>query len=507
MKLPLCFLHLEDDLRDAELVLETLENDGICCQVTRVETEPDFIASLEQGGFCLILADYTLPSFDGLAALKIARQRCPHIPLIFVSGTLDEEVAIEALKVGATDYVFKTRLSRIVPSVQRALREAEERVDLSRAEEALRRSEAYLAEAQKLSHTGSFGWDASSGIIRWSQETFRIFECEPSTVPTLELVFLRTHPEDRARIRQTTDRVLHEKKDFDFEHRLLMPDGSIKYIRVVGRPSKDDLGNFEFVGAVTDITERKRVEEELYEKEVSLREAQIELAHVSRVTTMGELAASIAHEVNQPLAGIVTNGNASLRWLASEPPNLQEAREAIRRVIRDGNRAGEVVTRIRALFKNASIAKEHLEVNETIQEVVTLTQNELRKNQVILRMELAPDLPSLMGDRVQLQQVIVNLILNGIEAMSTVADRERSLIISTASGEGDDEVLVAVQDSGIGLDPEDLERIFDAFHTNKPGGLGMGLSISRSIVERHGGRLWAEANVGPGVTFRFSLQG
>jgi C4-dicarboxylate-specific signal transduction histidine kinase len=326
-------------------------------------------------------------------------------------------------------------------------------------------------------------------------------------VPTLELVFLRTHPEDRARIRQTTDRVLHEKKDFDFEHRLLMPGGSIKYIRVVGRPSKDDLGNFEFVGAVTDITERKRVEEELYQKEVSLREAQIELAHVSRVTTMGELAASIAHEVNQPLAGIVTNGNASLRWLASEPPNLQEAREAIRRVIRDGNRAGEVISRMRALFKNASIAKEHVEVNETIQEVVTLTQNELRKNQVILRMELAPDLPSLMGDRVQLQQVIVNLILNGIEAMSTVGDRERSLIISTASGEGDDEVLVAVQDSGIGLDPKDLERIFDAFHTTKPGGLGMGLSISRSIVERHGGRLWAETNDGPGVTFRFSLQG
>jgi signal transduction histidine kinase len=160
---------------------------------------------------------------------------------------------------------------------------------------------------------------------------------------------------------------------------------------------------------------------------------------------------------------------------------------------------------MRALFKNASIAKEHVEVNETIQEVVTLTQNELRKNQVILRMELAPDLPSLMGDRVQLQQVIVNLILNGIEAMSTVGDRERSLIISTASGEGDDEVLVAVQDSGIGLDPKDLERIFDAFHTTKPGGLGMGLSISRSIVERHGGRLWAETNDGPGVTFRISL--
>src|ERR1700736_4652224 len=187
MKSPLRFLHLEDDLRDAELILETLENDGICCQVTRVETEADFIASLEHGGFALILADYTLPSFDGLSALKIARQRCPHIPLIFVSGTLDEEVAIEALKVGATDYVFKTRLSRIVPSVQRALREAEERIDLSRAEEALRRSESYLAQAQKVSHTGSFGWNVFTGEIYWSRETFRIFEYEETTRITIEL--------------------------------------------------------------------------------------------------------------------------------------------------------------------------------------------------------------------------------------------------------------------------------------------------------------------------------
>src|SRR6202011_4196519 len=242
MKSPLRFLHLEDDLRDAELILETLENDGICCQVTRVETEADFIASLEHGGFALILADYTLPSFDGLSALKIARQRCPHIPLIFVSGTLDEEVAIEALKVGATDYVFKTRLSRIVPSVQRALREAEERIDLSRGEEALGASEAFLAEAQRLSHTGSFGWDVSAGKIYWSQETFRIFEYHPPTEPTLELVLHRTHPEDRALVQQVLDRVSQERKEFDFEHRLLMPNGSVKYLRVVGRSSKDESG-------------------------------------------------------------------------------------------------------------------------------------------------------------------------------------------------------------------------------------------------------------------------
>ena len=504
MKSPLHVLYLEDDLRDAELVQETLANDGIKCQVTRVETEIDFIASLEQGGFDLILADYTLPSFDGLSALKIAQQHWPHVPLIFVSGTLGEEVAIEALKFGATDYVFKTRLSRIVPSVQRALREAEERIGPSRAEEALRRSEAYLAEAQKLSHTGSFGWDVSSGKIYWSQETFCIFEYDPPTEPTLELVFHRTHPEDRALVRQAIDRVSNERKDFDLEHRLLMPNGSVKYLRVVGRPSKDESGCFEFVGAVTDITERKRAEEELRQKEASLREAQTELAHVSRVTTMGELAASIAHEVNQPLAGIATNANAGLHWLAGELPNLEEAREAFRRIIRDGNRAGEVISRMRALFKKARTATEWLDINEAIEEVVILTQSEVRRKTVALRMELAADLPPVMGDRVQLQQVVMNLILNAIEAMSTVEDRERDLLISTRPGEGD-EVCVAVQDSGIGLDPKNVERIFDAFHTTKPGGLGMGLSISRSIVESHGGRLWAVSNDGPGATFQFTL--
>jgi signal transduction histidine kinase/CheY-like chemotaxis protein len=504
MKSQLRILYLEDDPKDAELVQETLATDGISCLVTRVETEADFIASLKRGGFDLILADYTLPSFDGLSALKIARQDWPHVPLIFVSGTLGEEVAIEALKIGATDYVFKTRLSRIVPSVQRALREAEERIGLCRAEEALRRSEVYLAEAQKLSHTGSFGWDVSSGRIYWSQQTFCIFEYDPTTEPTLELVLQRTHPEDRANVQQLVDRVSRERKDFDFEHRLLLPKGSVKYLRVVGRPSKGESGRFEFVGAVTDITERKQAEEELRQKELSLREAQNELAHVNRVTTMGELAASIAHEVNQPLAGIATNANACLRWLAGDPPNLSEAREAIRRIIRDGNRASDVILRTRALFKKARTAKEPLDINEAIEEIVILTQSEARRSKVALRMELASDLPTVTGDRVQLRQVVVNLILNAIEAMSPAEDRKRDIVVRTQRGEGN-EVRVAVQDSGIGIDSQSAERIFDAFHTTKPDGLGMGLSISRSIIESHGGRLWAVPNEGPGTTFQFTL--
>src|ERR1700722_7988225 len=250
MKSLLRILYLEDDPRDAELVQETLANDGIGCHVTRIETEADFIASLEEGGFDLILADYTLPSFDGLSALKIAQQKWAHLPLIFVSVPLGEEVATEANKIGATDYVFKTRLSRIVSSVQRALREADERTGLSHAEEALRRREAYLAEAQKLSHTGSFGWDVSSGEINWSRETFRIFGYEPATRATIEHVMQRTHPEDRPSVQQFIDRASREMTAFDFEHRLLLPEGSVKHVRVVGHPSRNESGRLEFVGAI-----------------------------------------------------------------------------------------------------------------------------------------------------------------------------------------------------------------------------------------------------------------
>ena len=219
---------------------------------------------------------------------------------------------------------------------------------------------------------------------------------------------------------------------------------------------------------------------------------------------MGELAASIAHEVNQPLSGIVTNANAGLRWMAGDSPNIAEAREALRRIVRDGNRTGDVISRMRALFKKARTAKDRLDINEAIEEVVILTQSEARRNKVALRTELAADLPPVLGDRVQLQQVVVNLILNAIEAMDTVEDRERDLLIRTQRGQGD-EIHVAVRDSGIGFDPLSAERIFDAFHTTKPGGLGMGLSISRSIVKSHGGRLWAASNDGPGATFQFTL--
>jgi PAS domain S-box-containing protein len=286
MKTPLRILLLEDDANDAELVEETLETSDISCLITRVDTEADFIASLEKGETDLILADHTLPSFfDGISALKIALQRWPLVPFIFVSGTLDEEVAVEALKSGATDYVFKTRLSRIVPSVTRALRESRERAELRRASEALQRSETYLAEAQRLSHTGSFGWNLSSGEIYWSRESFRIFGYEGDDKATIEMVFRRTHPDDEAVVRGIINRAAREQRDFDYEHRLLMPDHSVKHVHVVGHLVRNESSGVEFVGAVTDITERKRAErdlrnaldqikslrDELYDENIALR--------------------------------------------------------------------------------------------------------------------------------------------------------------------------------------------------------------------------------------------
>ncbi len=228
MQRPLRILSLEDDPHDTELIQELLEAEDIACEMTRIDTQAALLAALDQGGIDLILSDYTLPSFDGLSALRLAMNRCPDVPFIFVSGTLGEEVAIEALKIGATDYVLKTRLSRLVPSVHRALREARERAELQQADEKLRRSEAYLAEAQKLSHTGSFGWDISSGEIYWSRETFRIFEYELAARVSIEMVIRRIHPQDRSAVQQLLERVSREKTEFDFEHRLLMPDKSVK---------------------------------------------------------------------------------------------------------------------------------------------------------------------------------------------------------------------------------------------------------------------------------------
>ncbi|MGA3268620.1 MAG: PAS domain-containing protein [Verrucomicrobiota bacterium] len=657
-----------------------------------------------------------------------------------------------------TDITDQKQAEDALRQSEQELRQARNMLEIKVAERTteLRRTAAYLMEAQKLSHTGSFGWDVSTGELYFSAETSRIFEYEASTKITLPLVLERVHPEDRTIVQETLDRAVHERRSLDFEFRLLMPDGSVKHLHVVAHTVGEEPGNVEFIGAVmnvtaqkssrqalekafqemqtlkdrfrlsvdtipglvwstlpdgsteflnqrwmdytglsvkgagdwtiaahpedrarlanewraaltsgqaletegrlrradgeyrwflirsvplydeagsivkwygksSDIEDRKRAEAQLRESEQryrrlvdtasegilvcneyyittfvnqrmaemlgyepeemvglkisdylfeeghadleerivarrrgiaeryeqmarrkdgcplwvyisatpvfdaehnfqgsfcmlsditqrklaeeGLQEARAELARVSRVTMMGELAASIAHEVNQPLAGVVASANAGLNWLAKNPPNLLKTREAIKRILRDGNRAGEVLNRIRTLLKKTSPTKTRVSMNQIVRDVMALTGDELRKQNVAFSMELDSSLAPIMGDSIQLQQVLLNLIRNANEAMAGIANRRKTLRIRSELGDldGRPAVSVKVSDTGVGFSPTDAGRLFEAFHTTKPEGMGMGLWISRAIIERHGGRLTAQSNDGPGATFQVLL--
>jgi PAS domain S-box-containing protein len=381
--------------------------------------------------------------------------------------------------------------------VEDALRE--QLTERRRAEEELRRSEAYLAEGQRTSHTGSWGWNVATGTLFWSQEHFRIFGFDPGTAkPSYRMFLERIHPKDRLFVEHAVDRAVRERSDLEMDYRIVLPDGSTKYLQSLGHPVIRDSGDLvEFVGTVIDATERKRAEE-------ALREAQAELAHVTRVTTLGEMTASIAHEINQPLAAVVNNASACLRWLAGQVPNLEEARQSAALIIADGHRAGEIISRIRALAKKAPPQKDWVNINETILEVIALARSEVEGNRVSLQTQLSDDVPLIVGDRIQLQQVILNLITNAIEAMSGVGERPRVVQVGSSKDESQG-VRITVRDSGTGLDPKSLDHLFTAFYTTKPQGMGMGLAISRSIIEAHGGRLWAVPNDGAGATFQFTL--
>jgi PAS domain S-box-containing protein len=375
-------------------------------------------------------------------------------------------------------------------------------VDLSeqkRAERALRRSEAFLAEGQRLGQIGSYSWRVATDEITWSEQLYRIYELEIGVPVTLELIRSRVHPEDVTLYEKMGEQVRGGAggKDFEWHYRLLMPDHSIKYLHAVARSGRDQNGQLEYVAAIQDVTARRLAEE-------ARDKARSELTHVARVMSLGTLTASIAHEINQPLAGILTNASTCLRMLASDPPNVEGALETARRTIRDGNRATDVITRLRGLYSKKDPSPESMDLNEAAREVIALALSQLQRNQVILRQELADDLPLVTGDRVQLQQVILNLIGNASESMSAVNDRPRELLIRTERDE-DDRVRLTVKDVGVGFAPQAADRLFESFYTTKTGGMGIGLSVSRSIIDAHQGRLWAALNDGPGCTFSFAI--
>jgi PAS domain S-box-containing protein len=370
-------------------------------------------------------------------------------------------------------------------------------IERALSEAALKRSEAFLAEAQHLSRIGSFAWRLAKNEITWSEQLYRIFEFDPQVTVTLELIGSRVHPEDLPLLRDMIERASSAAGDFQYEHRLLMPDHSVRYLHMIAHGTRNDEGELEYIGACQDVTQRQSSEE-------ALAKARSELAHVARVMSLGAFTASIAHEVNQPLSGIITNANTCLRMLAADPPNVDGARETARRTIRDGDRAAAVITRLRALFSKKDATIESVDLNEATREVIALSLSELQRNRVILRSDLADNLPSVAGDRVQLQQVILNLVRNASDAMSGIDNRPRQLLIRTQPDEGG-HVRLSVQDAGVGFDPQVIDRLFDSFYTTKNDGMGIGLSVSRSIIASHHGRLWATPNEGPGATFSFSI--
>ncbi|HMF58716.1 MAG TPA: PAS domain-containing protein, partial [Vicinamibacterales bacterium] len=371
--------------------------------------------------------------------------------------------------------------------------------DRKRAEDELRRKESFLATAQRLSLSGSFSWCLDTNEVTFSEGAYRIYEFERDSPVTLEQIGRRIHPDDRHLLQENVNAARTMGDVHDYQIRLLMPDRSVKYLHTISSEIQDASGGRQYIGAVQDVTQRRLAEE-------ALNTARSELAHVARVATVSALTASIAHEVNQPLSGIITNAGTCLRMLAADPPDVDGARETARRTIRDGNRASDVITRLRALFSKKEFALESLDLNDATRQLIALSLSDLQRNRVIVQSELTNEAALVTGDRVQLQQVILNLLRNASDAMADVQERPRHLLIRTDC-EDNGCVRLTVRDTGVGLGGQNMDKLFDSFYTTKSGGMGIGLSVSRAIIERHRGRLWAEHNDGPGATFAFSIPG
>jgi C4-dicarboxylate-specific signal transduction histidine kinase len=390
------------------------------------------------------------------------------------------------------------RTSQLTAVNEELTREVLER---QRAEEALRRTEAYLADAQRLTHTGSWASNIDTQELLYSSEEHtRLYGFDPNQrLPSLEEFQQRVHSEDRDRVIETLEKASRTRTYVDLSFRIVLPDLTMRYMHAVAHPVfklSGDVG--EFVGISMDVTERRRADEE----RERLRQARADLAHVTRVTTMGELTASLAHEIKQPISAAVMNARTCLRWLGRDEPDLTEAREAASRIVKDVTRASDIISSIGLLFKKGVPQHDLLDVNEVIQEMIDLLRGEASRYSISIQGELANDLPKVMADRVQLQQVFMNLMLNGIDAMK---ESSRGNELTIKSEAGDDQLLISVRDTGIGIPPQEADQIFSAFFTTKPHGTGMGLPISRSIIESHGGRLWATDNPARGATFHLTL--
>ena len=485
-------LLLEDDSGDAELIQGLLEIDHLICEVVLAQTRAEFLTALENAGIDLILADYKLPSFDGISALKLAQSARPDLPFIFVSGTLGEDTAIEALKIGATDYVLKTRLSRLVPSVQRALREARERTDRKRAEERLRQQ----ANLLNLTHDAIFVRDMDGVITYWNHGAEELYGWTAAQAEgKIARELLQTvSPIPRERIMAE----LLSSGRWEGELGRTKKDGSQVVVASRWSLQRDARGTpVAALETDNDITEHKRAEEE----RERLRQLEADLARINRVSMMGELAGSLGHEINQPIAAAAINTRACLRWLQREPPEIEEARQTVARIANDLNRTAGIIERNRSLFRRGTPQRELVDPNEIIRQMVALLHDTANRRSISILTDLDAALPATIADRVQLQQVLMNLMLNGIEAMK---DESGELSVTSKRTE-DGQLLIAVRDLGVGLPGEEPERIFEAFFTTKPQGTGMGLSISRRVIELHGGRLWASPNAGRGATFQFTL--
>jgi PAS domain S-box-containing protein len=492
-------LHLEDDRNDADIVRGLLESGGITCQVTRVETRDDFIAALEKAAFDLILADFSLPSFDGLSALRIALERCPDVPFIFVSGALGEELAIDALKIGATDYVLKERLSRIVTSVRRALREASNRAERKQAEQQLLRSEAFLAEGQRISHTGSWGWVLSSGKVIWSEEHYRMLGFEPgSAEPSFNLFVNALHADDRARVRQILEEATNAKQPYAMSYRVTLPDGSVRHLHTVGRPVATEAGEVdEYIGTSSDITER-------VEADAALRRAQ-------RLEAMGVLAGGIAHEFNNILGAILGYGELAQKGAAEG----LDVRRYLDNVMHAGGRAKSLVERILAFSRSSVSERGPINVQAVIDEALELLATSLAPGVRLDKRFEAGD-AAVVGDATQLHQVAMNLCTNALQAMKNggvlevVLDRAavaQSRTMSHGNLVPGAYVRLCVRDTGSGIPPHVLDRIFEPFFTTRGvgEGTGLGLSLVHRIVADLGGVIDVRTTVGSGTAFTIWL--